>query len=346
MKNVPNVSVIVPVYNEEKYISIVLADLKRQTIFNIEVICIDDGSTDQTPLIIEKTCKEDSRFRLIKTNHVGAGGARNLGMSEASGEYVVFLDGDDSFEPTMLEKSYEMCKKMKLDICIWDVVELDNGSQKKIMDTPHFRMELFPPKTVFSGRESKFVFNMTSGAPWNKMYSREFLINGKISFMQQKTFNDIYMTYRAILVAERISVINEKLITYRIGNTSSLQGDRDKTIGDAFCAFEKITNLVCCENAYSHIRSWKNYLVSCLYALFVSAKKDTTKEAISNYTLSCNLLSNIVEKDIYDFNRAVWLTLNREMAIYYKREYENLRMIRGYFCDSELQTVQVAQQHS
>ncbi len=319
---VPDVTVIMPIYNEEKYISVGLDSLRHQSLSNIEVICVDDGSTDCTYRIIEEMCQEDNRFKVIRTNRVGAGEARNVGLKKATGEFVVFLDGDDIFDKAMLQNAYKACKENKLDICIWDVLELDNVSKIINEDTSHFKIDLFPRKKIFSGDECKFLFNMTSGASWNKMFSRDFLKKNNIEFMNQVSFNDLYMTYSSLLIAERVLILNEKLLTYRIGNGCSLQGNRDATINDAFCAFDKVTDLVKRKNSPGHLRSWKNYLVSCLYSLLISSKSNKAKDAICNYALSSDLINNVVENDLYDFYILAWINLNHEIAIYYKTKYE------------------------
>lgn len=112
------VSVIVPVCNVETYLEQALNTLKSQTLCDIEVICVDDGSTDSSRSIIEGYCERDARFRLMAQNNRGAALARNRGLGEASGKYVIFLDSDDFFEPTLLQRMYERIEEYGADICL------------------------------------------------------------------------------------------------------------------------------------------------------------------------------------------------------------------------------------
>lgn len=115
------ISVIIPVYNVEKYIDQCLDSLQSQTFDNFEVLCVDDGSDDQTRERIREHGKADSRIRLIEMPHCGlAGVMRNEGIRQAKGEYCLFLDGDDFFEPEMLEHSLRKAREDDADICMFD----------------------------------------------------------------------------------------------------------------------------------------------------------------------------------------------------------------------------------
>ena len=112
------VSVILPVYNEEKYLPQCLDSICGQTLREIEIICVDDGSTDSSPQILEGYAKKDARVKLIRQENQFAGVARNKGMSYATGKYLSFLDADDYYAPEMLEKMAEEAEKNKADIVI------------------------------------------------------------------------------------------------------------------------------------------------------------------------------------------------------------------------------------
>ena len=100
----PKVSVIIPVYNVEKYLGPCLDSILGQTLNNIEVICVDDGSTDRSLDILREYEKRDARVKVLTQPNTNAGAARNKGIQQARGEYLSFLDSDDHFDPTMLEK--------------------------------------------------------------------------------------------------------------------------------------------------------------------------------------------------------------------------------------------------
>lgn len=107
------VSVIIPVYNVEKYLRQNLESVQKQTLKDIEIICVDDGSTDSSCKIAEEFAAADSRFVVIKQQNGGAGAARNNGLRHAKGKYLSFLDSDDFFEPDMLEKHMKRQRKQR-----------------------------------------------------------------------------------------------------------------------------------------------------------------------------------------------------------------------------------------
>ena len=109
-------SVIIPVYNVENYLRECLDSITSQTVKDIEIICIDDGSTDNSPKILKEYQKKDSRIKIITKENGGQASARNLGIKKAQGEYIAFIDSDDFIESEMLEKLYTKAKDNNLDI--------------------------------------------------------------------------------------------------------------------------------------------------------------------------------------------------------------------------------------
>ena len=114
------VSVIIPVYNAENYLPMALESILKQTLTDIEVICVDDGSTDHSLQILEKYQKMDRRITILKQKNSYAGVARNYGMSVAKGKYLAFLDSDDYFVPEMLERAYRNGEEQGADVVIFD----------------------------------------------------------------------------------------------------------------------------------------------------------------------------------------------------------------------------------
>ena len=109
------VSVIIPVYNVEPYLKQCMDSVVGQTLKDIEIICVDDGSTDGSLDILREYAAEDNRIQIIEQKNAGAGAARNNGMRHATGKYLSFLDSDDFFEPRMLEKAYDLAEKDQAD---------------------------------------------------------------------------------------------------------------------------------------------------------------------------------------------------------------------------------------
>ena len=125
MDNQPKVSVIIPVYNAEKYLRECLDSVVNQTLREIEIICVDDGSTDASLEILEEYAAKDNRVKVLRQQNQYAGVARNNGMAAASGEYYMFLDADDFFEPELLEELYTKAAELRADVCLCGADKFD-----------------------------------------------------------------------------------------------------------------------------------------------------------------------------------------------------------------------------
>ncbi len=165
------VSIIMPVYNSEKYLSMALESLLNQTLKDIEIICIDDGSTDNSMQILEDFQKKDNRIIILSQNHLYAGVARNYGMSVASGKYLSFLDADDYFVPQMLEKAYVNAEEEKADIVIFNGEYFVDNLESAYMSTGFLKESLMPNSNGFDNRNKiQNILNITNPAPWNKIF--------------------------------------------------------------------------------------------------------------------------------------------------------------------------------
>lgn len=231
------VSVVVPVYNVELYLRQCLDSILGQTLKEIEVICVDDGSTDDSVEILEEYQLKDERVKILKQNNSYAGVARNYGMSVASGEYIIFLDSDDFFEKEMLKTMYERCRADSADVCICGG-GVYNERDHSFKAAPHYLNTSYLPENIpFSARNIKErIFNFVSPAPWNKLFLRKFILDQKIEFQNLRRTNDMYFVYLALACAERITVEDQWFVNYRIGNENSLQATNAKSPFDWYTA--------------------------------------------------------------------------------------------------------------
>ena len=132
--NCPKVSIIIPVYNVEKYLKKCLDSVINQTLKDIEIICIDDGSTDSSYTILNEYAQKDNRFVILKQKNNGAGAARNKGIEIAKGEYLYFLDSDDFVDITLLEKAHTKIKENDCDICIFKNYFYNDNTKEKYIN--------------------------------------------------------------------------------------------------------------------------------------------------------------------------------------------------------------------
>lgn len=210
------VSVIIPVYNAAKYLEECLNSVCGQTLQDIEIICVDDGSTDASVSMLEKRCKEDSRITVLQSAHKGGGAARNVGMQQACGEYLAFLDADDYMDVTMLEKLYHRANENHADVVVCGVRFFYPATGSITDETCGLREENLPETAVFSYQDMpKRIFNTFHNWPWNKMFRREFIMNQGITFQEQLRTNDLLFTNKALILAEKITAEPERLVYYR-----------------------------------------------------------------------------------------------------------------------------------
>ena len=232
------VSVIIPIYNAALYLRRNLDSVLNQTLKEIEVICVDDGSQDGSASILAEYARRDARIRVVSQENVGAGAARNKGIEYASGEFLSFLDSDDIFEPEMLEKMYIRAQEDKADfvVCYSDQFRTEGGNEKdreKGTFTPAewvVRMEGIPRTQPFSFRNvTGNPFMVFSCWAWDKLYRRSFVEEHALKFQEQRTTNAMLFAFSALILAERISVVNDVLAHQRIDAADSLSKTREES---------------------------------------------------------------------------------------------------------------------
>ena len=225
------ISVIVPVYNVEKYIEKCLDSLKNQTMKDIEFIIVNDGSTDNSQRIIDKYVKNDKRFKSIIKENGGQGSARNFGLENANGEYIGYVDSDDYIEKNMYEKMYLEAKKNNSDIVLCGNYVVDENG--KIL-----REEKLNSSGQIDKNKNKILFDKM--AVWNKIYRRTFLNSLNIKFREKKWYEDFDFSMKVLLSTNSIYVIDECLYYYFQRSGSTMNNNNFKRNLEIIDAFEEI----------------------------------------------------------------------------------------------------------
>ncbi len=222
----PSVSVILPVYNVEKYLEQCLDSIAAQTFKDYELICVNDGSTDSSPDILNAYAAKDGRIRIINQDNQTVGAARNNGFKAARGKYVIYLDSDDFFEPELLEKTYAKAVETNADIVLCALRSYDNLTgkyyQKKGLNSEYLGFCSVFSKDDIPDR----IMQVTLPNVWTKLYRRKFLKNNNLSFPVLPNTEDLYFTYYSLCLAKRISYVNEVLVDYRINRADSLENTK------------------------------------------------------------------------------------------------------------------------
>ena len=239
--NMPEISVIIPVYNQERYLNQCLDSVLTQSFQELEVLCIDDGSTDRSFEILETYAAKDLRLHILRQQNQGAGAARNYGLRQARGKYLSFLDSDDFFEPDMLLKAYQKAEADQADFVVFDSDQYHTDQNKFIPCPWAIRKGDIPPYNPFTYRQlTDNIFESFVGWAWDKLYLHSFVQKESLWFQEQRTSNDLLFVFSALVAAKRISVVDEVLAHQRRGNQSSLSNTREKSW---FCFYDALTAL-------------------------------------------------------------------------------------------------------
>lgn len=220
------ISVIVPLYNAEKYLRECLDSIINQCYYNFELICIDDCSTDSTLSIVKSYSKLDCRVKiLLNSRHMGAAYSRNRGIGAAHGEYLLFLDGDDYFDEKLLKLAYDKAKESMADIVVYQSIYTTSDKiHEKIFNYLDDEFKRKYCTHTFKMCDLKpYEYLMFLSAPWDKIYRKSFIMKEHLKFQDLSCCNDCYFVNMALLLANRIIFLNTKevLAYIRMHNTKS-----------------------------------------------------------------------------------------------------------------------------
>jgi len=229
------ISVIVPVHNTEPFLKECLDSVINQTLQEIEIICINDGSTDNCFLILENFKEEDGRIIILNQENKGAGAARNSGLKIAQGEYLAILDSDDIYDITMLEKMYERAEEMQAEFVICLSTAFDNSTMKTwniMWSALEIEKNVFSYKDILKRRQN---FDFFSGWSWDKLFRKSFIEQYQLRFQEISHSNDGYFVIMAMYSAKRISILREPLVKHRVNRENSIETSHDK---NPLCFYE------------------------------------------------------------------------------------------------------------
>lgn len=227
MSNRVAVSVLVPIYNVGEFLPECLDSLVGQTLKKIEIICINDGSEDNSLDIIKEYAKNDSRIVVINKENSGYGDSMNKGLAKATGEYVGIVESDDFIDLDAFEKMYELAKEHDAEIVKGNFYEYygDDGKDKRVSD-------MFSPgivNRVIDPRVEKEIFYQPPSI-WAAIYKRDFLIENRVGFLPTPgaAYQDAGFSFKAWAMARRVYLVKRAFLHYRQDNTNSSVKDSGK----------------------------------------------------------------------------------------------------------------------
>lgn len=244
--NSPKVSVILPIYNQEKFLQKALDSLSGQTLTDTEYICVNDGSTDNSLRIMNEHAKKDPRFKIINQPNLGTGRTRNNGIKHATGEYIAFLDPDDWFEPEALSSLYKRANEQNCDMLVFDynvVDEAGNLIKTRSMAEKTKSVSTLTDGAIFNWRDIQGrIFGGIGLISCNKLYRREFINAHNLHFANCSFAEDNPFVLGSTLYAQRIGYSATPYYNYRSHNNSAVHtvNDRNLCIFKAFDALKQI----------------------------------------------------------------------------------------------------------
>ncbi|MBR3874038.1 MAG: glycosyltransferase [Clostridia bacterium] len=313
------VSVIVPVYNNEAYLRHGLDSILVQTVKEIEIICVDDGSTDTSGSILEEYAQKDERIKVIRQKNQGAGVARNNGFMHAKGEYVYFFDSDDLCAKNLIEKTLNAAKKEAADIVCFNFERFDDQGHRVIRKGYH--SEWLPANVeIFNYKDCPTrILSIVNPTPWNKLIRRSFIEERGLKYEEITSTNDITFSAVSAANARRIVVLPDVLYYYRVGHSNTISSSKSKNLRNIITAIESTIRQIRKLPYYDEISpSLKRFEVdNYIFALSHYISDFTTPEAKDFYTFIHNR-----------FNSDEYLSLT-EIECGYKKLFDMFRIIQA-----------------
>ncbi|MDN3425801.1 glycosyltransferase family 2 protein [Microbacterium sp. APC 3898] len=206
------VSVVIPVYNAIPYLEACLESVAMQTYRNLEVVAINDGSTDASEEMLQRYARTDQRFKVYSQENHGLGHTRNRGISLSQGSYVFFLDSDDILPPKAISSLVEAAEKSDADYVVGKVIRFDK--ERQYAPPRHVEFGLYKEKAVTTLRESPEL--MQDSIACNKLWKKELFTEHQLAFTEGKYYEDLSLTLKSAVLAKKIQVLDEVVYQWRV----------------------------------------------------------------------------------------------------------------------------------
>lgn len=298
----PKVSVVLPIYNVEKYLKKCLDSIINQTLKDIEIICVNDCSSDNSESIIKEYINKDNRVKFIShKENQGLGFARNSGLLESRGEYVSFIDSDDFVSENFIEELYNTAVKYNADIVFTNNIYTVNESTNNIKPYYHNRLNIWKKKFNNSYIEGISNFNVNTEekentpeyplvVAWNKLYNKNFLTEHKLIYSKYRLAEDADMFYRFLVYNPKMCY-NNNAKYYYLQRSTSLIGNIAHTKNMPLAILEVFENIF---NYYKENK--KELLIDCNYYNFFSLLHTFNNYKAENKDEFYKLCHNLIKK--------------------------------------------------
>ena len=319
----PKVSIILPVYNVESYLRQCLDSIIMQTLEDIEIICVNDGSTDNSLEILQEYKNKDSRIKIINQENRGQGVARNIALENITGDYIGFVDPDDYISPNMYKTLYETAIKHNCDI-VEESFYIKNEIRNYLKKRKN-KLNL-PKNKIFNYKVKKNYVFSPNLAIWNKLYKTSFIKENDIKFFETKKGEDVIFTIKSRVLASKIVYIDNADYYYRIKKDNVPKSYKNTSPIDELNRqikfLDKIKNALIEDKIYELIKyDFENYSIQKLkekYKILQIKDQKIFEQALKN-VISENLFKRfkkeIFLKNIIDTIFCVFNTIRNNQKV-------------------------------
>nr|WP_321302565.1 glycosyltransferase family 2 protein [uncultured Trichococcus sp.] len=326
--NTPLVSVIIPIYNVEKYIHSCIGSVLEQTYENLEILLVDDGSLDNSASICDEYALLDNRVKVIHKENGGLSDARNCGLHAARGEYIHFLDGDDYIEHILIEKAVKEASENNADVIIWGYYADFVTEHEILQNTVEHRIKygIFDKNNLKEIPLTEELIGIL-GYAWNKLYLRSFLIDNNFSFLKGLSLiEDITFNSPVLSCAKKIVFLEEPLIHY-------MQRPR-KTLGSQFYENFFELNAQACMLIHELLKCWeidnsvleKVVAYKCFNAIKATIIMLTSSDNISKQQKKIYLDGILNDSETHNMLKNIQLSSLKNKIV-----YRMIKMKKSYF---------------
>lgn len=266
------VSVLIPVYNASEFLHDSIPSVLNQTLTDIELICVNDGSKDNSLEILNEYANKDSRVKVIDKENGGCGSARNRALTEASGEYIYFFDPDDEIETDALKLAYDKALNNDSDMVIFKANIFDKNGVSNRQTFFYYDKTINKEKFDNLGFEDIKGYVLKGGyAPWSKLYKKEFIdAYDDFKFNLNLAFDDVPFHVKSMLRAKKLSFINKYLYHYRVDNVNSVNSTSSNGF-DIFKIIDIVEEILKSENQFENFKkSFYAFQVSHILLYIIS----------------------------------------------------------------------------
>ena len=299
------ISIVVPVYNVEKYLSRCIDSILNQTYEKWEAIFVNDGSKDNSLEILKKYQNKDKRIKIVNKKNEGSGIARNIGIEQSKGEYLAFLDSDDWYEKNFLEKLYNNLKENNSDVSMCNPrMTYDDSQKNKNINVYHF------DSIELNKNPEKILGILAMPVIWNKLYKKKLIMKNNIKFPNYSFSEDVEFLYKVFLYVDKVSKVEEYLYNYYQRDNSETKKIKRESIEQVYKVIENIESYVK-NNFIDKLGIFYQYKIQFIYSVSQILLSRTTGDKKLKSLINQN--NNLMVKNIKIKN----IIKNKKVLIYY-----------------------------